>query len=181
LAAYAVLNILLLLLFPAADGLRYAFPLVPFLFYFAAAGWEEYSSKFGRAARYISPALLLAAGLSYAGAYFGAQYGALREGTEKAETKQLFEFVRSAVPPEAVVICRKPRTLSLFAGRRASMYHFGPDAELLAYFKATGADYLIAGSVFPEDRAFLFPFLARNEARFLRIYANADFSVYSIK
>lgn len=181
LAAYAVLNILLLLLFPAADGLRYAFPLVPLLFYYAAAGWEEYSLKFGRAARYMAPALLLAAGLSYAGAYCGAQYGALREGTEKAETKRLFEFVRSAVPPGAVVICRKPRTLSLLTGRRASMYHFGPDAELLAYFKETGAGYLIAGSVFPEDRAFLFPFLERNRERFLEVYANADFSVYKIR
>ncbi len=181
LAAYAVLNILLLLLFPAADGLRYAFPLVPLLFYYAAAGWEEYSSKLGRAARYIAPALLLAAGLSYGGAYCGAQYGALREGTEKAETRQLFEFVRSAVPQDAVVICRKPRTLALYTGRRASMYHFGTDVELLAYFKETGAGYLVAGAVFPEDRVFLLPFLARNEALFLKIYSDSDFSVYKIR
>ena len=181
LAAYAVLNILLLLLFPAADGLRYAFPLVPLLFYYAAAGWDEYSSKFGRAARYMAPALLLVIGLSYAGAYCGAQYGALREGTEKGETRQLFEFVRRAVPPEALVICRKPRTLSLFTGRRASTYHFGSDAELLAYFRETGAGYLVAGSVFPEDRAFLSPFLERNHKRFLEVYANADFSVYKFR
>jgi 4-amino-4-deoxy-L-arabinose transferase-like glycosyltransferase len=180
-AAYALLNAALLLAFPAADGLRYAFPLVPFLFYYAAAGWQEYSPKFGRAARYIAPALLLAVALSYAGAFSKAQYGGFREGTEKAETKRLFEFVRSAVPPEAVVICRKPRTLSLLTGRRASMYHFGPDPELLAYFKEAGAGYLIAGAVFPEDRAFLFPFLERNPERFLRIYANADFSVYKIR
>ena len=181
LAAYAVLNILLLLAFPAADGLRYAFPLVPFLFYYAAAGWEEYSLKFGRAARYIAPALLLAVALSCVGAYSMAQYGGFREGTEKTETKQLFEFMRREVPEGSTVIFRKPRTLALYAGRRASMYHFGADGELLEYFRSAGAGYLITGSVFPEDRAFLIPFVERNGGRFSGVYSNPDFRVYKIR
>ncbi|MBI4351595.1 MAG: hypothetical protein HY550_09165, partial [Elusimicrobia bacterium] len=37
---YAAINLLFLLVCPAADGLRYGFPLVPFFFYYAFAGWR---------------------------------------------------------------------------------------------------------------------------------------------
>lgn len=179
-AAYVLLNAVMLLLFPASDGLRYAFPLVPFLFYYALAGAQAGAERFRRAARYAAPALLLAALASYAGAYSRAQYGAFREGTGKAETKLLFDFIRSSVPPGEPVIFRKPRTLALYTGRRASMYHFAPDGELLAYFKSAGARYLITGAVFPEDAAFLSPFAARNPEKLSEVYFNADFKVYRL-
>lgn len=179
-AAYALANAALLLLFPASDGLRYAFPLVPFLFYYAQEGWAEYGARLGRAARYAPAALLLAAALSYAGAYSKAQYGAFLEGTEKKETRELFKFVRREVPPGAVVIFRKPRTLALYTGRRAAMYHFAPDAEVLRFFERTGAGYLVAGAVFPEDEAFLKPFVERNKKLFAAVYANPDFAVYRL-
>lgn len=179
-AAYVLLNSALVLALPRADILRYAFPLVPFLFYYALAGWELLRPRLGRAARSAGPGLLLLVLLSYAGWYSKAQYGRFGEGTDKAETKQLFEYVGREVPPADIVIFRKPRALALHTGRRASMYHFGADAELLSYFKRTGAGYLVTGAVFPEDRAFLIPFVGRNEKYFREVYSNADFRVYRI-
>lgn len=179
-AAYIVVNAALLLLFPASDGLRYAFPLVPFLFYYAFEGWAEYGAQFGRAARYAPAALLLAAALSYAGAYSKARYGAFREGTEKAETGELFGFIRREVPADALIISRKPRTLALLTGRPGAMYSFGPDAENLEFFRKTGARWLVAGAVFPEDEAFLKPFIARHKKLFAAVYSNPDFTVYQL-
>lgn len=179
-AAYALANAALLLLFPASDGLRYSFPLVPFLFYYALEGWAEYGARLGRAARYAPAALLLAAALSYAGAYSKAQYGAFREGTEKAETKELFDFIRKGTPEGAVIISRKPRTLALYTGRAGAMYSFLPDAENLEFFRKTGAGWLVTGAVFPEDEAFLKPLVERHKKIFAAVYSNPDFAVYRI-
>lgn len=180
-AAYAVINALLLLVFPAADGLRYAFPLVPFLLYYALAGWELLSPRLGRAARPAGAALLLLLAASYAGVYAKAQYGKFAEGTEKAETKRLFDFISANTSPEDVFIFRKPRTLALYTGRRAAMYHFGGDAQVLAYFREIGASYLVTGRIFPEDVHFLLPFAGRNAALLQEVYANDDFRVYRLK
>lgn len=179
-AAYVAVNALLLLAFPAADGLRYAFPLVPFLLYYALAGWELLSPRLGRAARPAGAALLLLLAASYAGVYSKAQYG-FAEGTEKAQTKQLFDYISANTAPEDVFVFRKPRTLALHTGRRAAMYHFGGDEGLLAYFREIGAGYLVTGRVFPEDVYFLLPFAGRNAALLDEVYANADFRVYRIK
>lgn len=180
-AAYVAVNALLLLAFPAADGLRYAFPLVPFLLYYALAGWELLSPRLGRAARPAGAALLLLVPVSYAGVYSKAQYGKFAEGTEKAQTKQLFEYISANTAPEDVFIFRKPRTLALYTGRRAAMYHFGGDEEVLAYFRKIGAGYLVTSRVFPEDVSFLTPFAGRKAALLDEVYSNDDFRVYRIK
>jgi hypothetical protein len=179
-AAYVLLNSALVLALPRADILRYAFPLVPFLFYYALAGWELLRPRLGRAARYAGPVLLLLVLVSYAGWYSTARYGRFSEGTDKHETIQLFDYVRREVPPSDIVVFRKPRTLALHTGRRSSMYHFGADSELLSYFNEVGAGYLVTGGVFPEDKAFLIPFVERNKGRFTEAYSNSDFTVYKI-
>lgn len=180
-SAYVLLNSALLLLFPASDGLRYAFPLVPFLYYYAREGWAEYGARLGRSARYAPAALLLGAALSYAGAYSRAQYGAFREGAEKAETRELFAFLRREVPPGGVVIFRKPRTLALYAGRAGAAYSPGSAGENLEFFKRTGAGWLVLGGVFPGDELCLAPLLRREPGRFSEVFSNGDFRVYRIK
>lgn len=180
LAAYVLINSALVLALPRADILRYAFPLVPFLFYYSLAGWELLCPRLGRAARYAGPLLLLLVLFSYAGWYSRAQYGRFGQGTDNPETIQLFDYVRREVPTPDLVIFRKPRALALHAGRRASMYHFGSDAELLSYFEEAGAGWLVTGAVFPEDRAFLIPFVGRNSQYLREVYSNPDFKVYRI-
>ncbi len=178
---YTAINILFILACPAADGLRYGFMLVPPLFYYAFLGWNACAVKAGRAARYGGPALLLLTLASYGGVYSKANYGSFKEGTEKSETKQLFEYVSDHTLPGNIIIFRKPRTLLLYTGRASSMYQLGGgDDKLLAYFKKLGAGYLITGSVFPEDVSFLQPFVGRNAKFFRQLYANPDFRVYQI-
>ena len=111
---YAVLNSLVLLACPAADGLRYGFPLVPFLFYYAFHGWERISGS-RPGLRRAGPALILALLFSYAGAYSKAQYGGFREGTDNPETVRLFDYLRSGTLPADVVIFRSSPLFDSFA------------------------------------------------------------------
>ena len=181
LEVYAVIGVLFLLVCPAADGIRYGFTLVPLLFCYAFLGWAAFSKKLGGAARYAGPALLLLTLASYGDAYSQANYGAFKEGTEKTETKQLFEYVSASTAASDIIIFRKPRTLLFYTGRASSMYQLtGGDDNLAAYIKKIGAGYVITGCVFPEDISYLQPFMDRHAKLFRQVYANNDFRVYKV-
>jgi 4-amino-4-deoxy-L-arabinose transferase-like glycosyltransferase len=177
--AYTALNLLFLLLCPLMDGIRYCFPLIPLLAYYAFSGWGLLSARFRQPA--IAAALLPALlALSYAGVYSKVQYGALPGGATGPEARELFAFISSATAPGDAVVFRKPRSLAFFTGRRSSMYHFvSEDAELLGYFRKIGAVCLISGP-FAEDKLYLEPFIARNAAGLRPVFSNKDFRVYRL-
>jgi hypothetical protein len=177
LEAYAALNPLFLLVCPLMDGIRYCFPLIPLLAYYAFLGWRALAGRL-RAPAYAAAALPALVALSYSGAYARAPYGDMKSGAGGAAARELFAFVSSATAPGDAVVFRKPRSLAFFTGRRSSMYYFPPDdAELLAYFERLGAACVVSGP-FEEDRLYLEPFLARNTRRFRRVFYNGEFSAY---
>jgi hypothetical protein len=162
----------LLCAWPADDGFRYIFPLVPFLGYFAARGLDAAAAP-GRAgaARALGAVLALGLAASYAGRYARADFGPV--------AGEFYDFVRGNAGPEDLVVFRKPRALAYFTGRRAMVYHEAADDALWADLAASGATLLAAGP-FRSDREFFAPFLARRASSLEKVFSNAEFEAHRI-
>lgn len=129
LLAFTGLSFLILIFWPYKQGLRFLFPLLPFLMLFLFKGIEVISDSmsFGRK---LKPPLLLTITLVLGYQSFGEikQYAARDTNlcyTE--EMKELYGFVSSEIPSDKVVAHYYPRVFRLFTGVNAvrqSQYEF---------------------------------------------------------
>lgn len=168
----------LLMAWPLRSG-RLLAPIVPLCFLFMLEGLRAPSLRLGARAR-ATLAWLVGAGVlvTWGGWYASADLGPFREGVARPETIEMFTFVRNDTPPESVFVFRKPRVLSLYTGRRATIFHDptkGPDLE--SFLREAGVTYLIAG---PGDPAFWKTFLADRREGLDLVFANRDFEVFRI-
>lgn len=113
-----------------------------------------------------------------------ADFGPIKEGPFKKESVELFEFIKQNTKPDDVFIFHKPRALSLFTKRSASVFHeTKTDQEFWDYFSKISADYLVQrrGTVVKLTSHFLDGFVLRNQTQLENVFANPDFVVYKIK
>lgn len=145
LVAYLILSYALFILWPEQQGVRFLFPLLPLLVYFAYQGMTAASfaltSRFARAGSWLTRAFWLAIALSFAWTSLAAARDNLAQGRGPYGnvfdplSLEMFEFVKSDTPPESVVAFYKPRALRLFTGR---------DTLLIDDCNALGkADYVV--------------------------------------
>jgi hypothetical protein len=130
--------------------------------------------------------------LSYSSKYTALDFGPIREGMERKESKELFQYVRAHTHPDDIIIFRKPRALALLTGRRASIYPRPSDNSSTSdgiawnYFHDIHARYFIVGTtawarnVTITDMAWERQFVERYEQRFEEVFSNADFTIYKI-
>jgi hypothetical protein len=128
--AYGLLTVLLFVVWPERQGLRFIFPVLPILFIGAWEGmqslgvmlrpaWEENI----RVAVYGFWGILLAACLFVSAnmAYTNMLNGREINGPFDQYSKQLYEFIRGNTPADSVIIFMRPRALRLFTDRDAFM------------------------------------------------------------
>ena len=170
------------LLWPSVQGERFLFPILPLFFLYAFIGIDALTASRGRAWNLSARAVFLSAILvTYAGRYATLDYGPIREGIAKAESVELFEYVRTQTPADAVLVFAKPRALALMTGRRAVANHVAADdTEMEAFLGRVHATYLVAGPRVLEspERDYLVGFIGRHPGQFQVAYANPDFTVY---
>jgi len=181
LEVFPLFYLAIILSWPYYQGIRYLFPVIPLYLFYALEG-AAVVADFGRLVirkRAVAALLVVLFG-SYAARYTTLDYGPLPEGIARPEAQELFAAVRERTPEDAIFIFAKPRALSLFTGRKASVYHFTEgDEGLLAYMRRIGADYLITSPLYP-DPELLPPFLARQPGRFQPVFTNSAFGVYRL-
>ena len=129
---YCGLTLLLLITWPFQEGLRYAFPLLPFFVYFTYRGMQAAASALGahrdlqpragertvRATWLVVVALFAFGSLHSARVNFDRQR-ALNDGPFEHASAELFEWIRSTTAPDSVVIFFKPRAMRLLTDRTA--------------------------------------------------------------
>ena len=116
------LYLIVLFLIPIHD-FRYVIPIVPLYFFYASIGATEVKSLLrGHVWQYAPIILAGALILSYSSNYTTIDFGPIREGVERKESKELFQYVRTHTQPEDIFIFRKPRALALFTDRKAAVY-----------------------------------------------------------
>jgi len=123
--------------------------------------------------------LILVIFFSYTAKYMKTDFGPLKEGIGKKTSTALFAFIERHTHKDDVFIFLKPRVLSLFTGRNASIYHWPKNKKtLLMYFEKIGASHVIVRPVYERaiDR-----FIGEHQEIFELIYTNSDFKVYRFK
>jgi hypothetical protein len=180
-----------ILVWPSYQAERYLYPIFPLTVFYAFRGLNHpWILSRRRLHQGLIGALLVAVPLTYIARYTSLDFGPQSEGVAKAESVELFDFIRTTTPKESVVVFIKPRVMALYTRRPSSVYHRPEDdSELWSYFVHIGADYLV---VVENDRAlenyedpavleYLREFAARNREALEEVFANADFTVYRIE
>lgn len=175
---------------PSYQGTRYLCPIFPLLGLYVFRGlahpWIAGRVRLRRAA---FASLLVVASGSYLARYTTVEFGPLDQGPLKRESTELFDYLAAQTDVQDVIVFVKPRVMSLFAGRRSSVYHEADnDAQLWDYFRQIGATHVVVVEKdetmgFAEDPAlleYLRRFVARNRQAFDPVFANADFTVFRI-
>ncbi len=180
---FPALYLISVLIWPANQGARFLIPIIPLYIFYAFIGIENsfFINQKG-AQKLIFTITMAIIFISYIGRYTTLDYGYIREGIGKKETRELFDYIRKNTQKNDIFIFQKPRALALYTDRNASVYHCAWDyKELWKYFKEIHVSYIIAGEPFEDDRKFLRPFVEKYRNNFEETYSNPDFKVYKIK
>jgi len=179
LAAYSGLTVILFVLWPEQQGLRYLFPILPFLVYFCYRGMRV--SAFGLTERYRRAGDWLTLGV-WTGVLVSFLLASIRlalhptplAGPFQPATTAMFEAVRQQAAPGDVVIFDKPRLMRLMTDRDAILIDRCDElakGRFVVVRKAGGATAQIA----PGEIATCDPAL-----ELTRVFDNRLYAVYRI-
>ena len=175
------------ILWPTPEGFRFLIPIVPlFIFYFflgihqistfISKHYTQFSSI--KLEKVLVTALLMLSFLAYTLKYTTCDFRSIKEGINKKETKELFNYITNHTEATNIFMYKKPRILSLFTGRKASAYFQSPDdRDLWNYLNRIGATHLIIEPIGPP---FLLSFVQKYDKYLKKIYSNNDFILFQI-
>lgn len=123
---YIALTLLLLIIWPGTQGVRYLLPIMPFYIYFFIVGSGSISLKFpkvGGALKFLPiviATIFFISSLIYT--YKNIIYNNRTIGPFSAPSTEMFEFISNNTTPNEIVIFRKPRVLHMLTGRPSILY-----------------------------------------------------------
>jgi 4-amino-4-deoxy-L-arabinose transferase-like glycosyltransferase len=128
--AYSLLTMILFIAWPERQGLRFIYPVLPFLFISAFDGMKLASARMKMdwqkpAQRVVSGfwglVLVVALIVSADAAYRNVSGGREINGPFDSYSNQMFSFIREKTPADSVIIFMRPRALRLFTNHDSFM------------------------------------------------------------
>jgi len=174
---------------------RYLFPIIPLYFFYACIGAMDLRSLVRGQVWQYAPFIVAGAFIvSYSAMYTTLDFGPIRGGVEREESKELFQYVRNYTQPDDIFIFRKPRALALFTGRRTAVYPRPSESSSTSdqaawyYFQDIRARYFVVGTTEAwasnhaniRDIRWERQFVERHKECFEEVFSNADFTLYKI-
>jgi dolichyl-phosphate-mannose-protein mannosyltransferase len=186
LAVFPIFYLVPVVLWPSVQGTRFLIPVIPFYFgclLLGIQGMDNAVEK--RWGRKYGPLLasLVVIGATYAGRYSTLPSGRFTKGIADDRSVEFFDFVRTATAPTDVFVFSKPRALSLFTGRRASV-PFSPSdpCALWQYIREIDASYVVTGpGALNSDVIYLQRFVEKFRPNFRLVLENPDLAVYHVE
>ncbi len=163
--------------------MRYLIPLVPFYLFYSIRGvlW-----LMGRTPRWcavaLPSALLAVVTITYGSDYCRQEPQEPLLSTASPQAEQMFNFIRTQTTAGDVIGCMAPRTLSLYTGRKSSMYDYttgSTTAELTTYFCRTGITYIVVTADAKSAPGF-YDFVQSNRDSWSRVFENSMFQLYRV-
>lgn len=124
LETYICLHLLVLAFFPGTQGFRYLVCFFPFLLYYAFDVVERLPVRTVRMT--FASIMLIMLTLHVKQWYIENYTRIIPVSISDANAQEMFRFIREQTPADAVIIADKPRAVSLYTDRRATVY---PDRE----------------------------------------------------
>jgi hypothetical protein len=180
--AYSLLTLLVYIVWPERQGLRFIYPLLPLLFILALAGMRDAIARLKaewqtHAARVVSGfwSLLLVLGLGFSSyaAYDNLSHGREINGPFDNYSNQMFAFIREETPAESVIVFMRPRAMRLFTNRDAFMTENCPDlskGDYLVLHEKMGGN----GQIPPEE-------VEACQVPLESVFNNKRFTIYKIQ
>jgi hypothetical protein len=177
-AIYAVL----LLLWSAGAGTRYMIPLIPFFFLYLVTALDmlrrSLSSPQGLGLETAVIALIL---ICYVAQDREYQPGPIQDGILTPGFAELCQYITANTNPGDIFVFAKPRALSLFTRRPASIYPaHGPPDLIWRYSLGIHARYFVVTDFLGADATVLRPFVQEYGDRLGMIFSNSNFRLYAI-
>lgn len=182
--AYGALYILLLIVWPGRQGLRYLFPILPFYISFVLTGLESVHDKndrilnvFWRVVSVCSVIVIIIFFLriSIKDASKNLEHQRMEKtGPYALASKDLFTFISNNTEKDSIIVFFKPRVMRLFTNRQSIMIH--------QVDKVTRGDYLclyLHRKDFHQIRKDDVVSLLEND-KIRLLYQNMDFQLYRI-
>ena len=184
LVVYLFLSYALFIVWPDQQGIRFLFPLLPLLVYFAYRGMEAASfaltERHPRLGLWFTRVFWLVIAAAFAWTSFGLARDNLAGGRGPYGnvfdpiSLEMFEFIESDTPAESVIAFYKPRALRLFTGRDSLLVDACdalPMADYIVLRKSRGA----VDQVSPADVTTCNPSVQVTE-----LFDNEKFVVYQV-
>jgi len=177
---YSTGTMVLLILWPATQGLRFLFPIIPFYILFSAYGGKALLSKlpliFKRLANflliYICALMLVTSSIS---AYRNLSQNRLTDnGAFSSDAVETYEYIRKNTLDSDVIVFRKPRVLWLTTNRLG--FSLGKDQSKLRV-----ADYILFSNDF-DNRDSMNDVMEKNKntIQLDQVFTNSRFRLYRI-
>jgi len=181
--AYSLATIALFILWPERQGLRFIYPILPFLFIFAFDGMKLAAARLKTDWRKSAEMVLtgfwlvltvISLGVSFTFARDNLAADRAINGPFDPVSTEMFAFVREKIPAKSVVIFFKPRAMRLFTDRDSFMTERCADfikGDYLALSEKVGDN----GQIPPEEAANCNPLV-----KLEKVFHNKRFTVYKI-
>ena len=158
-------------------SVRFLIPLMPLLIFYIFYAIESVRSKKVRAS--LLAVVTLSMALLFARAYSIERHGPYTSGPYTEDSLKLFSHIRENTEKEDIIIFRKPRPLSLYTGRRASVYSVKKDyREIITYMEGIGAEYIIRSPRI--DNPYMEEFYRIFEPLLMEVYSNDTHRLYRL-
>lgn len=170
----------LLVLWPFSDPLRYGLPLIPLVLAWCLIAIERSFSVFGgRSGLLAASALSLVLTASYVSTYSRSSETG---GIFAPKSRELWNYVKTNLSQNAVVVFYKARTLTLLTGRKGIDYAaWVPPGVLWHEICAVRPTHIVAAPrVFEKDRQLLVPAIQAHSGAWSQVFGNGDFTVYAL-
>lgn len=175
-----------IVIWPVAQDTRFLIPIIPIYVACCVAGAlvldPVFAARVGMR-RVALSVFLIVVGATYIARYSTMPFGRLHDGIGKAESRELFDFVKTSVPRDQVIVFSRPRALALFGERTVTPpSRAAGGCRLWHYIRSVGATYVVTGPGEANDEAKHLAGFVRDFSSNLReVLRNADVAVYHVE
>lgn len=191
LEAFFILYILVILVWPSVQELRFLYPILPLLLLYAGIGFEGVFVLIDRrlarrAAVGLAAVSILVIGTVYAVRTSDviAEQGLESSGPYTQTAQDMFTFIKAHTELEDVFVFYKPRALALYTDRSASTFPYNQTPQMAsAYMKEINARYAIVqkpADLHGETNAGLNQYISVHSSAFEEVFSNPDFTIYRV-
>ena len=178
--------LVLVLLWPANQGIRFLLPVIPLYLCYALLGITTITRSHSLLMRRgVFAGLLFLIFANYLGDYRQENFGTIRQTIGLASFNDLCQYIGMNSSPTDVFVFNRARALSLFTNRPAAVYflsgHLSDTQKQWRWFQQIHARYIIVSDLFDNDREFLRPSLQPYQADLRQVYKNQDFTVFRVE
>ena len=180
---FFIFYIAILLVWPSYQFLRFLVPVIPLYFLFIIEGFDFIVKKVNNSViKIILPLIFLGfISINYIQTYMNI-FPRPISAIERAETQELFQFIKSKTNEEDVILFFKPRVLALFTNRKSLAMKFpDPNGDALGKMNGFGVDYVILNKNHSiEYQPELKHFINNHPLNFNLLFENYEFNIYKV-